>query len=811
MSIYKKFLPHLLVLVGFILVSLAYFSPVIQGKVIYQSDIVQYTGMAQEQINFRINNDAEPYWTNSAFGGMPTYQLGAKYPYNFIKDIDSALRFLPRPADYLFLYFLGFYVLMISLRLSPLRAFIGALAFGFSTYLIIILGVGHNAKAHAIAYMPMVLAGVIMVFNKKYLYGGILACFAGALEISANHFQMTYYLLLLLIIVAVFYSVVYIREKQYKTLGSMFGVLALAAILALGSNATNLMATAEYAKFSTRGKSDLTSTSINTTPGQGSSLSYDYITEYSYGIFESLNLFVPGLTGGANSQSLGLDSNTAHFVKGLGASDTEALSFVERVPTYWGDQPIVAAPAYVGAVVVFLFVLGCFVENRKIKYVFMAGAALSLLLSWGKNFSILTDFFINYVPFYNKFRAVSSIQVLLEMCIPALGVLGLYSFTRSDAKKQIQSLSYTLYVFAGVFLFLFIAKSSLSFTGVNDNYYAQAYGEIGPGFIRAVIEDRKQMYSSDLWRSLFLVVVTSVVLFLQHKNKIKEVVALLIIGVFMVGDLVLVDKAYVNDSNFVTKSKMTTPFIATPADQAILQDKEVFRVYEMEAGLNSARSSFFHQSINGYHAAKPRRIQELFDKGLLQSNLQVLNMFNIKYVLRQDENQQLVPLLNDGHNGNAWFVSQVDKVQSADQQIEQLAQINTKTTAILDTSAFKDIQVDNSYPVDSLAKVELVSYSPNKLQYKTSNNNKGLVVFSEMYYPKGWNAYIDGQKVDIFSVNYVLRALEVNAGEHDIEFVFEPKVIKTGSLIALFSFVLMVGISIASIVMVRSKQKNKSL
>ncbi|MHC5361575.1 YfhO family protein [Myroides sp. LJL110] len=809
MNIYKKFLPHLLVLVGFILVSLAYFSPVLSGKVIYQSDIVQYTGMAQEQIDFRIQNASEPYWTNSAFGGMPTYQLGAKYPYNFIKDIDSALRFLPRPADYLFLYFLGFYVLMISLRVSPLRAFIGALAFGFSTYLIIILGVGHNAKAHAIAYMPMVLAGVLMVFNKRYLWGGILACFAGALEISANHFQMTYYLLLLLLIVAVVYSVKYIKEKQYKSLGCMFGILILSGILALGSNATNLMATAEYASFSTRGKSDLTTTNIKNTPGQGSSLSYDYITEYSYGIFESLNLFVPGLTGGANNQALDLESNTAKFVKGLGASDQEALSFVERVPTYWADQPIVAAPAYVGAVVVFLFVLGCFVEKRKIKYIFIAGAVFSLLLSWGKNFSILTDFFIHYFPFYNKFRAVSSIQVLLEMCVPALAVLGLYSYSKSNSSTQYKSLLYTLYIFAGTFIFLFIAKASLSFTGANDNYYAQAYGEIGPGFIRAVIQDRKQMYSDDIWRSLILVAVTSLVLYLQSKNKLKQIVVLVTIGGLMVFDLVLVDKGYVNDSNFVTKSQMTTPFIATPADKTILQDKEVFRVYEMQAGLNSARSSFFHQSINGYHAAKPRRIQELFDYGLLQSNMQVLNMFNVKYVISQDEDQQLVPLLNQDHNGNAWFVTSLDKVDNPDQEFEKLSQINTKTTAVINTNAFKSTTLKDNYVLDSLSQIKLVSYLPNKLVYQTNNANDGLGVFSEMYYPYGWNAYIDGEKADILSVNYVLRALELPKGNHQVEFIFEPQVIKKGSRIALISFIIMVVLSIGSIVLIRKKQ-NKS-
>ncbi len=807
MSNYKKYLPHLLVLVGFILVSLVYFSPVLQGRVIFQSDIAQYTGMAKEQIDFRQDAQEEPYWTNSAFGGMPTYQLGAKYPYNFIKDIDSALRFLPRPADYLFLYFLGFYVLLISLRLGALRSFIGALAFGFSTYLIIILGVGHNAKAHAIAYMPMVLAGVLLVWRKRYVPGAILTVFASALEISANHFQMTYYLLLLLLVVCIIYTVSYIRNKQYNSLAKIYGILVVSAILSIGANATNLLATAEYTQFSTRAKSDLTQVDTQNA-SSGSSLSYDYITEYSYGLFESLNLIVPRLTGGANNESLSSDSNVGVFLSALGASKQEVAGFVENVPTYWADQPIVAAPAYVGVVVAFLFVLGCFVEKRKIKYVFIIGALLSLLLSWGKNFSILTDFFIHWVPLYNKFRAVSSIQVILEVCLPALAILGLYSFSKTPAAKQIKSLLYTAYIFIGIFIILFVCQSTLSFTGLNDGYYTQAYGEMGPGLVRAITQDRKQIYQDDLFRSVFLVALCFGVLFAQTKSKLKQNTALIALGVLMVMDLVLVDKRYVNQDNFVSKSQMTTPFAMSQADKAILEDPDIFRVYEIDAGLNSARSSFFHQSINGYHAAKPRRIQELYDHQLLQNNIEVLNMFNIKYFLASGEDRNLVAMKNDRANGNAWFVSQVQRVANADQQLLSLSNQDTKTQATLDESVFTNIALESNYKVDSLqSRIVLEHYAPNRLVYKSSNPYDGIGVFSEMYYPKGWKATIDGQPVEIFSVNYVLRALEIPEGDHEIIFYFDPSVIKTGSYISLISFILILAGSIGAVIYQRRRKE----
>ena len=348
MKVINKFYPHALAILGFVVISLIYFYPVLQGKQIFQSDIAQFTGMAKEQNDYRAIEHQEPYWTNSAFGGMPTYQLGAKYPHDYIGALDDAIRFLPRPADYLFLYFLGFYGLLLVLKIDPLKAFFGAIAFGFSTYLIIILGVGHNAKAHAIGYMPMVIAGFILVFQRKYILGGLVTLFATALEINANHFQMTYYLLLLLLILVGYYSYQAIKEKQYKDLGKSFGILAIAGILAIGANATNLLATSEYAAFSTRGKSELTFNPDGSKKTEDIALSREYITEYSYGIMESFNLIAPRLFGGSNSEALGKDSAMFEFMVGQGVPEDQAADFANGLPTYWGDQPIVAAPAYIG-------------------------------------------------------------------------------------------------------------------------------------------------------------------------------------------------------------------------------------------------------------------------------------------------------------------------------------------------------------------------------------------------------------------------------------------------------------------------------
>lgn len=803
MKILNKFYPQALAILGFVLISLIYFYPVLQGKQIYQSDIAQYTGMAKEQNDFRASNHVEPYWTNSAFGGMPTYQLGAKYPHDYIGAIDNALRFLPRPADYLFLYFLGFYGLLLVLKVDPLKAFIGAIAFGFSTYLIIILGVGHNAKAHAIAYMPLVIAGFIMVFKKKYIWGGLLAMFAVALEINANHFQMTYYLLIFLLILSAFFTYQAIKEKEFKSLFTSFGILAIAGIFAIGANATNILATSEYADFSTRGKNDLTFNPDGTKIIGNSALSHDYITEYSYGIAESFNLIAPRLFGGSNSEALGKDSKMYEFMIGQGVPEAQINDFVSAMPTYWGDQPIVAAPAYIGIVVFFLAIMALLIDNRKIKYAFLSGAIVALILSWGKNFPTLTNFFIDNVPMYNKFRAVSSIQVILELCFPVLAIMGLQSFFKLEKEAQFKVLWQSTAVGFGLILTLFLCKGMFSFTGGNDSYYRESYG---PGFVDALKDDRMSLYAADLLRSGFFILIAAGVFWLFVKNKLAQNTAIILVGLLMIFDLFFVDKKYVSAKDFVSAREVEVPFQEKPADTQILQDTTHYRVFEVSGNLSSARASYFHKSIGGYSAVKPRRMQQLFDYQIAKNNIEILNMLNVKYLIQTDKEGKEFPVQNPGANGNAWFVSQVKSVNSTDEEMKALEKLNTINVAVINSKDF-DIK-DKAFAKDSAATIKLDLYKPNHLKYTSNNANKGLAVFSEIYYKNGWNAYIDGKSVDHFRADYALRALEIPAGKHSIEFKFEPQVIKTGSTIVLFSSLGMLLLLIGGIYFERKKSLN---
>lgn len=785
----EKFAPHLYAIFGFIVIAVIYFYPVLSGKQISQSDIAQYTGMAKEQNDFRNEFHTEPYWTNSAFGGMPTYQLGAKYPHNYIKSLDSALRFLPRPADYLFLYFLGFYLLLMSLKIKPLQAFFGALAFGFSTYLIIILGVGHNAKAHAIAYIPMILAGIVFVFNKRYLVGGIVTMLAAGLEIQANHFQMTYYFLFLFAFVIGFYIYEIVKDKDFKHLYKSFAILSLGAVLAIGANATNLLATAEYAKYSTRSTSDLTFDENGKKKTDNNAMSYEYITQYSYGISESLNLIAPKLFGGASYDDLGTDSAMYQFIIGQNVPENEARELVKQMPTYWGDQTSVAAPAYIGIVVFFLAVLALFLEKRSIKYALVAGAIFSVLLSYGKNFEPLTSFFIDYVPMYNKFRAVSSIQVILELCLPVLASLGLNAFIHSDEAQRKKSLLYSAAIVGGFLIVILMANGVFTFSGANDKYYAQQYG---PEVMKVLKEDRESMYFSTIYRSLGFLAVALGILFLYTKKTFSQFTTVVLVGLVMVLDLFVVAKNYVKADDFVSKSQIERPFgEPTEADARILEDTTHFRVFDVDGNMNSARTSFFHKSIGGYHAAKPKKMQELFDYQIAKNNIEMLNMLNAKYILQSNKEGVQQALENPNTNGNAWFVSKVKVVNSADEEMKALDSLQTDDEATFMKPALTKGLLNFETGKDSLSAIELISYKPNHLKYVSNNSKNGFGVFSEIYYEKGWIATIDGKDAEILNVNYVLRGLQIPAGKHTIEFKFEPQVVKTGSTIALISTLLM--------------------
>ena len=782
----KQIGTHFLVILGFALVAVLYFNPVLKGKKIYQSDIVQYTGMAKQHIDFRNAYDAESYWTNSAFGGMPTYQLGAKYPHNYIKKLDLALRFLPRPADYLFLYFLGFYILLLVLKIDYKIAILGALSFGFSTYLIIILGVGHNAKAHAIAYMPLVLSGIILTFQKRYYLGFIITALASGLELVTNHPQMTYYLGFLIIILGITYLVHAIKSKELPAFFKATAVLFIAAVFAFSMNATNLMATSEYAKESTRGKSELTINPDGSTKEQTTGLDKDYITQFSYGKLETFNLFIPRFMGGGNREDIGKDSETYKAFRALGATPIQALQESKQAPMYWGDQPIVEAPAYIGAVVIFLFVLALFLYQGRFKWWLIAGVLMSLLLSYGKNLSFLTDFFINYVPLYNKFRAVSSIQVLLELCIPLLAALGLAQLFHKDrsSKTKLDALKKSLGIVAGLTIVFLIFKNSLfDFVGSSDGQFKEYYGA---SFVEALRLDRSAIFTEDALRTLLLVLAVGGLIFIYLKQKITQNTTIVILGLLLILDLVGVDRRYVNNDNFVSALKVDRPYQASTIDKELLKDTTNFRV--LDRSDNSTKSSYFHNSIEGYHAAKLRRFKAVQEFHIDKTNFEVLNMLNTKYIIYQNKEGEVLYFENENTNGNAWFVDAIESFETPDEEILALDKINTKTTAIANASDLKS----KRFVKDSMASIQLVDYKLNHLVYETKTTEDGFAVFSEVYYKNGWNATIDGVEVKHYNVNYILRGLEIPKGTHTVVFKFNPSVVTTGSNISLVSSILLV-------------------
>ncbi|SFZ91708.1 membrane protein YfhO [Flaviramulus basaltis] len=786
----KRLLPHILILVGFVILALAYFNPVLQGKEIYQNDIVQYIGMSKQQKDFKEKTGKETYWTNSAFGGMPTYQLGAKYPHNYIKKLDLALRFLPRPADYLFLYLLSFYVLLLVLKVDFKLAALGAIAFGFSTYLIIILGVGHNSKAHAIAYMPLVLSGILLVFQKKYIGGFLLTAIAMGLELVANHFQMTYYLMFLVIILGIAYLVDAFKKKMLPHYFKSVGILVAAVVLSIALNATNILATNEYVKESKRSKSELTINPDGSPKEVTSGLDRNYITQFSYGIAETFNLFIPRFMGGGNGEDIGKDSATYEAFRKLGATTSQALQESKHAPMYWGDQPIVEAPAYVGAVVLFLFVFGLFLVKGRLKWWLVGGTLVSLLLSYGKNLGFLTDFFIDFVPLYNKFRAVSSIQVILELCIPVLAIFGLVRLFNDFEKKEdkLKALKYTTIITGGLALVFLMFKSSLfDFVSVNDGFYRQNYG---PDFVDAIKQDRKSIFTQDTIRTLVLVLLSAGAIFMFLKDKLKEKWVIMAFCALILFDLVGVDRRYVNNDDFVSGLAMNKPFQANEVDKGILKDTSHFRVYDLVSG--PSKPSYYHNSLNGYNAAELRRYSEVFDFYIRQNNINVLNMLNTKYIIAQDKEGNTFPYKNEEANGNAWFVESLQKVESANEEIKLLDSLDNKHKAIYSVHPLlKQKKYANQFKVDSLASINLLEVKPNHLKYQSNNTNDGFAVFSEVYYPDGWKTFIDGKETTHIRVDYILRGMEIPSGKHTIEFKFDPDVVKTGSSIALASSVLL--------------------
>jgi len=799
----NRIVPYSIAIAIFIIVSLIYFYPVLKGQKIAQSDITQFQGMVKEINDFRAEKNTEPYWTGASFSGMPAYQISAYYPNDFVRSLDKIVRFLPRPADYTFLYFLSFFVLMLALKVEWRLAILGALSFGFSTYLIIIFIPGHNAKAHAIAYMPLVLAGVLWVFQKKYVLGFFVTGLAMALEIYANHIQMTYYLGFCLLILGIVEFINAIKEKKLPVFIKQSLVIIAAVILGIGANSSRLMAMKEYTDFSTRGKSELTINADGTNKAATKGLDKEYITQFSYAKLETFNLFIPRFMGGGTVEKLNKNSNFYQLIE-KNAGKKVADDYSKQVLTYWGDQPIVEAPAYIGAVIFFLFFLGIFLVKGRLKQWLVAATVFSILLSWGRNFEGLTNFFIDYIPLYNKFRAVSSIQVIAELCVPILGILALKEFfsTNVAAKKKRKSLEIAAFVFGAFIVLGFILAHSFStFEGLRDSNYKDL-----PGLIDAVIADRKAMLLRDTLRSLALVLVSAITLRFYLNNRLKQEFAIIIFVGFILLDLIPINKRYVNASDFKPSRKVEKPFTASNADNLILQDKTHFRVANFtEDPMQDGTTSYFHQSIGGYHAAKMGRYQELFDFQIAKNNLETLNMLNTKYFIIADTNDEKQAQQNPDANGNVWFVENVILVNSANEEMKALDSLNTKTTAVLAKSKVSE-HSNFIFEKDSMATIKLVKYDVTELIYQSKSSKEQFAVFSEIYYKDGWNAYVDGELTPHFRVNYVLRGMKIPAGEHKVEFKFEPKVIQQGGLISLFSYIILILASSVGFVYCKKKK-----
>lgn len=772
---WKKLLPHFTAIAVFVLISLVYFSPLLEGKKLEQQDIRQFKGMSEEIVQHRAEYDEEPLWTNSMFSGMPAYQISVLHKSNLISYFSNVFKlYLPAPAGIVFLYLLGFYFLLVTLSIDYRLAILGAIAFAFSSYFFIIIEAGHNTKAHAIGYLAPIVASVLMVFRGRILLGSALTAFFTALMVNANHFQITYYLIMLLFVIGIVKLVEAFKEKTMPVFIKQVAFLLLAGGIGALTSSSKLMTTMEYGAESIRGKSELTANQNNKTSG----LDKDYATAWSYGKAESFTLLIPNFHGGASGGELGTDSETYSLFKNS-AQSSQAKNIIKQLPLYWGTQPFTSGPVYAGAIICFLFVLGLFLFNGYLRWWIVISFLLMLSLGWGKNFMPLTDFFLDYIPAYNKFRTVSTTLVIVEFLMPFLGILALNKILEEGkTKKVLKGLKYSLAITGGLCLLFALAPTMFfDFTSPNDQQYGDALSN-------ALQLDRASIFQSDAFRSLILILLAGTSIWLYLSNTLKKLPTILIIGILILGDMWLVNKRYLNNDNFKAKRKIVQPYTPTTADNQILRDTDSnYRVYNTTVSpFNDASTSYFHKSIGGYHGAKLRRYQELIDNHISKGNMQVLNMLNTKYFIVKGQNGPIAQL-NSGALGNAWFVNDIIKVENADKEIETLGQINTANQVVVDDR----FDTPQSISIDSTATINLTSYKANHLSYESSSTKEQFAVFSEIFYDKGWNAYIDGELVSHVRANYVLRAMTIPVGKHTIDFKFEPKTHYLGENISLAS------------------------
>ncbi|MBJ6120145.1 YfhO family protein [Pontibacter sp. BT310] len=779
----RDILPHLIAVLVFLLLTVVYFAPVVfEDKGMAQHDILQFRGGAQEIMQHREKTGEEALWTNSMFGGMPSYLINTRYPGDLSGAIHTVLSLnLPAMAGNIFITLLCGYILLVTLGMRSWLAIVGAIAFAFTSYNIIILEAGHNTKSLTIAYIPMVLAGLFYALRKNLWLGAALFALGLTLNLHFNHLQMTYYMLLLVIVWGIVEVIYAVKNGAIVELLKRGSVLLLAAILAVGVNFGRLATTAEYSKYSIRGKSELTAP--NSGDKTSSGLDREYAFNWSYGVGETITLLIPDFYGGASSTPLDKDSETYKAFVGMGAPPVQAEQIVSQgMPTYWGPQPMTSGPVYAGAIVCFLFVLGLFIVDRRWTSWLVAGTILSLMLAWGYHFSSFNYFMFDHFPGYNKFRAVSSALVIAQITIPLLAMLALWRVIRDrDVIKELdRKLLMAGGITAGICLLVWLFGGMASFASAVDAQLLQAQYPVD-----AIRADREGMMKADAFRSFAFIVLALAILYFYVKNKLSATIAIAGVGVLVLVDLWTVDKRYLNNDDF-KEQVIANYFQPTQADQIILQDKDDYRVFDATNPFNSARASYFHKSVGGYHGAKLRRYQDVIDRHISQNNLEVLRMLNTRYAITGDPKQpvQRVP----GALGNAWFVENIDKVNTPDAELDALTGFDAETTAIVDVTKFP-VQQDKFDAGN--ATIKLTTYEPDYLKYEYQAAQPGFVVFSEIYYPAGWQAYLDGKPVDHIRANYILRAMQVPAGKHTIEFRFEPKTYTIGNTVSLISSIIL--------------------
>ena len=805
----KKVLPDVLVVVLFALLAFAYFYPAdIEGRILYRHDASAGRGAGQEQTEYLQRTGERTRWTNALFGGMPTYQLAPSYESTDVLESLGAFYhlWLPENVWYVFAYLLGFYILLRAFDFRQSLAALGSILWSFSSYFLIIIAAGHIWKVFALAYLPPMIAGVVLAYRGRYLSALLLTAIFSALEINANHVQMTYYYLFIILAMVIAYLVEALRKKTLPQFAKATAVCAVGALLGVMINLSNLYHTWQYSKESMRGKSELVK--ANSENQTSSGLDRDYITQWSYGIDETFTLLIPNAKGGAHQIRLGSDA------KAMAKCDSQYAQYVGQWYQYWGDQPFTAGPVYVGAFVMMLFVLSLFIVKGPMKWALLAVTVLSILLSWGKYFMPLTNVFIDYVPMYAKFRTVSSILVIAEFTIPLLAMMGLKAIV--DDPTLLGRKMRWVYVSFGLtgglcLLFALMPTAFFDFNSVADRmqlsqYVSQEY--LGP-MLDNIAKVRAAVFTADCWRSFWVIVIGLVILLVYKFGKLKTPVMAGALLVLCLVDLWTVNKRYLNDSMFVDKTMREQPISKSAAEEQILQDQSLdFRVFNLASDtFNENETSFYFKSVGGYHPAKLRRYQEMIDayiapekntlfKAVVEAQgditkvkgdslFPVLNMLNTKYFIFPLQNNQTLPMQNPYAMGNAWMVDKVTYVATANEEIDGVGKVDLRHEAVADKRFEETLGASTAQ--DSTSAVTLLSYEPNRLKYEVNSEKGGVVVFSEIYYP-GWTATVDGKEVELGRVNYILRALRVEGGNHQVELAFFPRSITITETIAYCSY-----------------------